>query len=318
LSAFRFRVPEALAGQRLDRLVALQVPRLSRTAARRLIEAGRVRVDGLRMEADDRPAAGAEVEGQVAETAPAALAPEPFRVPVLYEDEHLLVIDKPAGLTVHPGAGRRTGTLVHQLLGSGRTLSGVGAPDRPGIVHRLDRETSGCLAVARTDAAHHALAARFRSREVIKEYRALVCGSPRRPRGRIEAPIGRHPQRRTLMSTRTRAGRPALTEYRVLGAARGLAWLALDLKTGRTHQIRVHLASIGHPVVGDRLYGGTGGALPAQARAALGERPRLMLHALRLAFEHPLQPGLVEARAPLPPEIAAALEALDIPRARGD
>jgi 23S rRNA pseudouridine1911/1915/1917 synthase len=312
LPGFRFRVPDDLAGERLDRIVALRVEGLSRSAARRLIDAGRVRVDGRAMEADDRPTAGAQVEGELAAPPPSALIPEPFRVPVLYEDEHLLVLDKPAGLTVHPGAGRRIGTLVHQLLSSGRSLSAVGAPDRPGIVHRLDRETSGCLVVARSDAAHHALAARFRGREVVKEYRALVCGVPRRPRGRIETPVGRHPQRRILMSTRSRAGRPALTEYRVLGSSQGLAWLSLEIKTGRTHQIRVHLSSIGHPVVGDRLYGGRPPAVPAQARAALGQHPRLMLHALRLEFEHPLRRGRVEVEAPLPPEITAALDALGI------
>jgi 23S rRNA pseudouridine1911/1915/1917 synthase len=318
LPRFHFRVPEALGGQRLDRIVALRVAGLSRTAARRLIEAGQVRVDGRSMEADDRPAAGARVEGEIVVPPASTLAAEPFQVPILYEDEFLMVLDKPAGLTVHPGAGRRTGTLVHQLLGSGRSLSAIGAPERPGIVHRLDRETSGCLVVARTDAAHHALAARFRGREVVKEYRALVCGAPRRPRGRIEAPVGRHPQRRTLMSTRSRAGRPALTEYRVLASSRGLAWLGVDLRTGRTHQIRVHLSSIGHPVVGDRLYGGRPPAVPAQSRAALGEHPRLMLHALRLAFDHPLRPGRIEVVAPLPAEIAAALNALGIPFSDAD
>jgi len=231
-------------------------------------------------------------------------------VPILYEDDQLLILDKPAGLTVHPGAGRRQGTLVHQLLGSGRSLSSIGGPERPGIVHRLDRDTSGCLVVARTDAAHHALAAQFRTRRVEKEYRALVWGVPRRPRGRLEAPIGRHPVHRTLMSTRSRAGRAALTEYQVLSSGSGVAWLALMLRTGRTHQIRVHLADLGHPVVGDPLYGR--GAVPASAAAALRACPRLILHARRLAFEHPLEGRRIEVTAPLPAAIEALLAALGL------
>jgi 23S rRNA pseudouridine1911/1915/1917 synthase len=269
-------------------------------------------VDGRPAQPDTRPRAGVEVEGLIPEPQPADLAPEPFAVPVLYEDDQVLVVDKPAGLTVHPGAGRRTGTLVHQLLGRGRALSSVGAPARPGIVHRLDRETSGCLLIARTDAAHHALAAQFRRRQVEKEYRALVWGAPRRPCARIEAPVGRHPVHRTLMSTRSRSGRAAVTEYRVLSSAAGVSWLALDLKTGRTHQIRVHLASIGHPVVGDALYGGRRRGSGA-AEEALRDCPRLILHARRLAFTQPASGQRLEVEAPLPEDISRLLAALGLP-----
>lgn len=312
MAAFRFRVPEDLSGERLDRIVASSVEGLSRTAARRLIERGMVQVDGRVLDPDARPPAGARVEGEIPEAPPSTLAPEPFDVPVLYEDDLLMVLDKPAGLTVHPGAGRRRGTLVHRLLGSGRTLSSIGGPERPGIVHRLDRETSGCLLVARTDAAHHALVAQFRSRRVEKEYRALVWGAPRRPRGRIEAPVGRHPVKRTLMSTRSRAGRPAVTDYRVIGSASGLAWLGIDLKTGRTHQIRVHLASLGHPVVGDVLYGRAPRSTARPLPGLPGGAPRLMLHALRLAFDHPGSGARLEVAAPLPAEMAAVLGALGL------
>ena len=311
MPGFSFRIPEALAGERLDRIVAASVPGLSRTAAGRLIREGHIRVDGCPAEPDSRPRAGLQVEGTIPAAPPGDLAPEPFTVPVLYEDDQVLVIDKPAGLTVHPGAGRRTGTLVHQLLGSGRSLSSVGAPVRPGIVHRLDRETSGCLLIARTDAAHHALAAQFRRRQVEKEYRALVWGVPRRPRGRVEAPVGRHPVHRTLMSTRSRSGRSAVTEYRVLSSAAGVSWLALDLKTGRTHQIRVHLASLGHPVVGDALYGGRRrGSAPVEE--ALRGCPRLMLHARRLTFTHPGSGLRVEVEAPLPEAVSRLLAALGL------
>ncbi|MGH2628041.1 MAG: RluA family pseudouridine synthase, partial [Anaerolineales bacterium] len=202
--------------------------------------------------------------------------------------------------------------LVHQLLGSGRTLSSVGAPERPGIVHRLDRDTSGCLLVARTDAAHHALASQFSQRSVLKEYRALVWGCPRRPRGRIEAPIGRHPVHRTLMSARPRAGRPAVTEYEVIACESGLAWLRVVLRTGRTHQIRVHLASIGHPVVGDPLYGDRPRSVGARVEEALLDCPRLTLHALRLGFDHPADGRRIEVEAPLPAEMARLLTVLGL------
>ena len=313
MAEFDFLVAAAQAGLRLDRILADSVEGLSRTAARRLIVEGRVRVDGRALEPDSRPPAGARVAGTLPAPALQTLVPESFNVGILYEDEHLLVLDKPSGLTVHPGAGRRTGTLVHQLLGSGRSLSSIGAPERPGIVHRLDRETSGCLLVARTDAAHHALAAQFRGRSVVKIYRALVWGSPRRPRGRIEAPIGRHPVRRTLMAVRPRAGRPALTEYEVLCGAPGVAWLGVRLKTGRTHQIRVHLSSIGHPVVGDTLYGGRSRSIPAGTREALNACPRLILHALRLEFDHPADNRRIGIEAPLPFEIQRLFSALALP-----
>jgi 23S rRNA pseudouridine1911/1915/1917 synthase len=310
--SFDFRVPAELAGQRFDKILAECVEGLSRSAARRLIQQGRVRADGRHFDPDGRPPAGARIEGSLPPPPAHTLVPEPFNVTVLLEDEHLLVLDKPAGLTVHPGAGRRTGTLVHQLLGSGRALSSVGAPERPGIVHRLDRDTSGCLLVARTDAAHHALAAQFRKRSVLKEYRALVWGRPRRPRARIETPIGRHPVHRTLMSVRPRAGRPAVTEYEVIACGSGLAWLRVDLRTGRTHQIRVHLASAGHAVVGDPLYGAQPRGAGPPADAALLDCPRLVLHALRLGFDHPADGRRIEVEAPLPDEIVRLLAALGL------
>ncbi|MEE9219091.1 MAG: RluA family pseudouridine synthase [Acidobacteriota bacterium] len=303
MGGFRFRVPDSLAGERLDRIVASSVEGLSRTLARRLIEQGRVHVEGRSVEPDSRPPLGAQVEGSLPPPVASELIAEPFTLDVLYEDAHLLVIDKPSGLSVHPGAGRRSATLVNQLLGSGRNLSRVGAPERPGIVHRLDRETSGCLVVALSDVAHHALAAQFQRRRVDKEYRALVRGVLARPHGRVELPIGRHPVQRTRMSVQSRTGRAALTEYRVLDSGRGMSWLAIDLRTGRTHQIRVHLTSLGHPIIGDSVYGRPRRRICAEPLRGIGPPGRLMLHAYRVAFQHPLGSHRIEVRSPLPPDM---------------
>ncbi|MEE9229675.1 MAG: RluA family pseudouridine synthase [Acidobacteriota bacterium] len=312
MGSFRFRIPDPLSGERLDRIVAARVEGLSRTAARKLIAEGRVRVQGHAMEPDSRPKAGLEVEGTLPDPPPQTLAPESFNLDVLYEDDYLMVIDKPSGLSVHPGAGRREGTLVNQLLGSGRTLSAVGAPERPGIVHRLDLETSGCLLVARTDQAHHGLASQFQDRSIDKEYRALVWGNVARSKGRIEAPIGRHPVHRTRMAVRQRTGRAAVTQYTVVAKAAGLSWLALRPLTGRTHQIRVHMASLGHPVAGDPVYGRCPKNPPDAAVRALEHCPRLVLHASRLAFDHPVHHRRLEVESPLPIDIANLLVHLGI------
>ena len=312
MGSIRFRIPDPLGGERLDRIVAASVEGLSRTAARKLIAEGRILVQGNRMEPDSRPKAGLEVEGTLPEPPPRTLAPESFDLDILYEDDHLMVIDKPSGVSVHPGAGRREGTLVNQLLGSGRALSTVGGPERPGIVHRLDLETSGCLLVACTDQAHHGLAAQFQSRTIDKEYRALVWGNLARSSGRIDAPIGRHPVHRTRMAVRQRTGRAAVTQYTVVARAPGVSWLALRLLTGRTHQIRVHMASLGHPVAGDPVYGRRPGNSPPAAVRALEHCPRLVLHASRLAFDHPVHHRRLEVESPLPDDIANLLVHLGI------
>jgi 23S rRNA pseudouridine1911/1915/1917 synthase len=224
---------------------------------------------------------------------------------VVYEDARLLVLDKPAGMTVHPGAGRLSGTLVNALLHHVRDLSGVGGVLRPGIVHRLDRGTSGLMVVAKDDETHRALSAQFSSRGVEKEYLAIVHGVPRARQGTIEASIGRDPVHRKKMSVRAPRGRPARSTYTVVEALDGAALLRVRIHTGRTHQIRVHLASLGHPVAGDATYGGTrtpSSRRPA-ARAALDGLTRPALHAARLAFIHPATGDRREFESPLPEDL---------------
>ena len=231
---------------------------------------------------------------------------------MVHEDAHLLVIDKPAGLAVHPGAGRPGGTLVNALLLHVRDLSGVGGVLRPGIVHRLDRGTSGLMVVAKDDAAHRALAAQFAARTVEKEYAALVLGVPSPREGRVSAPIGRHPVQRKRMSVRARGGREALTSYKVVETLDGAALLRVRIHTGRTHQIRVHLASIGHPVAGDREYGGTRTppSRRALSRELLAALKRPALHAARLSFTHPSTAERLTFESPLPADLREVLEGL--------
>jgi 23S rRNA pseudouridine1911/1915/1917 synthase len=295
-------VPRALDGQRLDRVVAL-IAGCSRADAAGLVDDGAVRVggrpvtsrshrvaegDALEVDLPDRPA---EVE----------LAPDPtVAVPVVHEDEHLLVIDKPADLVVHPGAGRDTGTLVHGLLARHPEIRTVGQPDRPGIVHRLDRGTSGLMLVARTQAAYDELVAMLAAREVDRRYRTLVWGAVGSPTGLIDAPIGRSSRDRTRMAV-TETGKPARTRYEVLRTFHDpveVTELRCRLETGRTHQIRVHLASIGHRVVGDARYGGERQSLPMT---------RPFLHAEHLALDHPVTGEPLAFTSPLPDDLAAVL-----------
>lgn len=230
---------------------------------------------------------------------------------VVFEDARLIVLDKPAGLVVHPGAGASSGTLVNALLHHVKDLSGIGGVLRPGIVHRLDRGTSGLLVVAKDDASHRALARQFAGRSVEKEYLALVLGVPEPPEATIDRPIGRHPVERKRMAVRE-GGRAARSTYTLVEALDGAALLRVRIHTGRTHQIRVHLASIGHPVAGDAAYGGT--RTPAcrriASREALKSLTRPALHAARLAFDHPSGEARLAFESPLPADIAAVLEAL--------
>lgn len=250
----------------------------------------------------------------VAEPAPEPALPQPESIPlrIVFEDAQLLVIDKPAGLVVHPGAGRSSGTLVNALLHHVKDLSGVGGVLRPGIVHRLDRGTSGLMVVAKHDAAHRALQAQFAARSVLKEYLALVLGVPRKKQAEIAAAIGRDPVQRKKMSVGAPRGREARSRYELLEGFDGAALLRVRIFTGRTHQVRVHLASIGHPVLGDASYGGR--REPAARQAALREAllslTRPALHAARLAFAHPLSGARLEFSSPLPPDLEAAIEHL--------
>ena len=287
------------AGERLDRHVAARLA-VPRNQVQRWIAEGLVRVNGKAAKASAELAAGDRVECAPPERKEERVLPEPGDLRVLYEDAEIAVLDKPAGLTVHPGAGRSTGTLAHHLLDRYPEMAGVGGPGRPGIVHRLDQGTSGVLVAARTPAAYLRLSRAFASREVRKLYLAIAYGAPSPPAGTIEAPIGRHPQERKEMAVRP-GGRPARTHYRTLAAAAGISLLELDLATGRTHQIRVHLKHIGHPLVGDPVYGeARWKGLPRAQQAALRDFPRPALHAWRLAFRHPVtdEPLAFAAAAP--------------------
>jgi 23S rRNA pseudouridine1911/1915/1917 synthase len=294
-------VPESLAGERVDRAIAL-LTGWSRTVVADLVRAGEVLVDGEAVARSRRLAGGERIEVTGAPPAEATPTGEPVPIDVRYEDTDVIVISKPAGLVVHPGAGHAHGTLAHGLLDRYPELATVGDPNRPGIVHRLDRDTSGLMVVARSSRAYDALVDALAARRIEREYLALVWGVPETPRGVVDAPIGRSSRRRTRMAVRS-SGREARTGYVVQEEFDEpcVALLRCTLETGRTHQVRVHLASIGHPIVGDAAYGG------ARPGIAL-DRP--FLHAARLAFEHPITGAAIELEAPLPDDLAAVLSAL--------
>jgi 23S rRNA pseudouridine1911/1915/1917 synthase len=309
-----FDVPDGAGPERLDRFLAARMDGWTRSAIRKLIDGGRVTVDG-----DTAPKAGLAIEsGAGVEVAlppdePTTIEPESIPLIVLHEDDDLVVIDKPAGLVVHPAHGHRTGTVLHALLGRGVVLSSIGLPDRPGVVHRLDQDTSGVLAVAKTDAAHRSLAEAFAARRVRKTYHALVWGRPDPPDDEIERSVGRDPRDRKRMAAGVPGGRAARTTYRTLRSPPGFAWLEIGLETGRTHQIRVHLKSIGHPVVGDRIYAGSPwrGVQDPLRRRALREFPRQALHASVLEFAHPTTGKAMRFRSPVPADIRALLAVLE-------
>jgi 23S rRNA pseudouridine1911/1915/1917 synthase len=291
LATLRFRASEA---ERLDRAVAARPEVGSRGLAERLILAGAVAVDGEARAKSFRLAGGEDVRVELPDDA-GALVPEEMDLRVAWEDEHLVVVDKPAGVVVHPGTGHSSGTLVHGLL----ALDAAGGDEeRPGIVHRLDRDTSGLLVVARSEEAHARLQELIRRRQVERRYLALVRGAPRSRTGRIEAPIGRDRTERTRHSLDTPTPRAAVTLFEIVELLPEHTLLEVTLETGRTHQIRVHLEAIELPVAGDPVYG---------ARGDLGLE-RQFLHAARLAFAHPFTGDRVEAHSPLPDDLTAALE----------
>ena len=296
----QFIVDGADAGRRLDVFLA-HASGLSRARVQDLIERGAVLVGGHPQKPRHALRIGERVTVAVPDPEPLALTPEPIPLDILYEDEDLLVLNKPAGLVVHPGAGRTTGTLVHALLAHCRDLPGIGGVERPGIVHRLDRETSGVMVVAKSETAHGSLSAQFKDRVVRKRYLALVHGTVGHETGRIEAAIGRREHDRKRMGVRIRGGREARTAYRVLRRLADMTLVEASLETGRTHQIRVHLAHIGHPVIGDAVYGGRRGRHPATP----GGPPagRQMLHAWRLGFRHPRTDAWLEFTAPIPEDL---------------
>ncbi len=298
-----WRVSSAQAGERLDRCVALHLGK-PRNQVHRWITEERVTVGG-------RPAKPATVvrEGDAVECRPPerraapGLIAQAGELAVLFEDPDVAVLDKAPGMAVHPGAGRDRDTLVHFLLHRYPEIAGVGGAARPGIVHRLDLDTTGALAVARTEEAYLGLSAAFAERQVRKTYLAIAYGAPREETGRVDLPIGRHRHDRRRMQVRD-DGRPAATRYRCLETAAGISRLEIDLETGRTHQIRVHLKAAGHPLVGDPTYGeARWKGLPGRVRRPLSSFPRPALHAWRLAFAHPTTGDPVEVEAPLPEDM---------------
>ena len=296
MAELELEVPPEAAGERLDRFLSGLEEVGSRAAAERLLSQRRVKVNGSLEPKSHRLAAGDMLAVSIPERRPSTLESEQLDLRIAFEDEHLLVVDKPAGIVVHPSRGHASGTVVHGLLG--HAVAGGEEAERPGIVHRLDRDTSGLLAVARSDEAHRRLQQLLRRRKLVREYLALVRGRPRSKRGRIEAPIGRDRHDPTRISLDSDTPRDAVTNFEVVETMRRHALLRAALETGRTHQIRVHLAAIDLPVSGDPAYGVEGD---------LGLE-RQFLHAARLAFPHPFTGEPVEAESPLPSDLQAALE----------
>jgi 23S rRNA pseudouridine1911/1915/1917 synthase len=308
-------VDRAEARTRLDVWLVRAAPELSRARVQALIAEGHVLVEGQPARSSARLRGGESVSLTIPAPVAAVPAPEDIPLRVVYEDRRLLVIDKPAGLVVHPGAGQAQGTLVNALLHLVEDLSGVGGVLRPGIVHRLDRGTSGLLVVAKDDEAHRALVRQFASRTVEKEYLALVHGQPQPRIGTVALPIGRDPVHRQKMSVRASRGRAARSDYAVVEALDGAALVRVRIHTGRTHQIRVHLAALGHPVAGDAAYGGTRApsARRTEAKAALLDLSRPALHAARLSFTHPETGLRLTFESALPEDMTRVLSALRLP-----
>lgn len=300
MSAKTWIVPSESAGQRLDRWLRSQLKELSRSRIQKLIREGHVLVAGQQAKPSTPLIEGARVEVHILPEEPRSLQPEEMALSILYEDEDLVVLNKPSGVVVYPAAGNRRGTLVQGLVG-GRQLAGVGAPERPGVVHRLDKETSGVIVFAKSDGAYYHLIEQFKGRHIQKTYLAVVHGRVEEDEGRIEAPIGRDAHHRQRMAVRERGGRPAITEFRVLKRLKDTTLLRVSPHTGRTHQIRVHLTAIGHPIVGDSLYGRKNRSKSAA---------RLMLHAWQLSLTHPQTGQRLEFSAPPPPEFQPYLERL--------
>ena len=301
MTAAREKIREFTAGQdseRLDRFLADRNTGLSRSRLHSLIAEGMVTLNGAAGRPSQRVRAGDRVTLIVPAPRAADVSPQPIPLTVVYQDAELIVVDKPAGLSVHPGPGHPDGTLVNALLALCPDIQGVGGVIRPGIVHRLDKDTSGLIVVAKTEAVHHSLSEQIKARKVDKGYLALAVGVPDPPQGRIDAPISRDPRHRKRMAV-VLGGRDSRTAYRVLERIAGYSLLELDLETGRTHQIRVHLAYLGHPLLGDGVYG---------KRSPLLERH--FLHAHRLGFQHPLSGETLELRSELPPDLAQVVEEL--------
>lgn len=310
----RFIVEGEEAGLRLDIFLTRKEPSLTRSRIQKIVEEGLVNVNGRPAKASHKVHAGEEVEIAIPEPEPIDALPERIPLDIMYEDRDVVVVNKPAGLVVHPAAGNKTGTLVNALLYHCGNLSGIGGKLRPGIVHRLDKDTTGVLVAAKTDRAHQSLAAQFKKHSIKRKYLALVHGAIKEESGRIEAEIGRHATQRKKMSVTTRRGKRAVTRFKVMKRFDQFTLVELTLETGRTHQIRVHLSSINHPVVGDPLYGGTdrvANIKDPKTRKAVKELKRQALHAAVLGFIHPETGKYMEFKASLPKDLKKTLDFLE-------
>ncbi|HEY9419008.1 MAG TPA: RluA family pseudouridine synthase [Candidatus Udaeobacter sp.] len=296
--SIQFVVPENEAKIRLDRFLANKLPEYSRSRLQQLVRTGFVRLNGATTRPRRLVRSGDKIELTETPLEKIDNQPEPIPLEVLFEDKDIIVINKPPGLVVHPGAGHRQHTLVNALLSHCPTLSGIGGKERPGIVHRLDKETSGCLVVAKNDWAHRELSRQFAERRVEKIYLALIAGKLRKEAGVIEEKIGRHPVHRQRMSVASARGRPAKTDYRIVCSGDQASLVECRLYSGRTHQIRVHLHHLGHPVLGDKVY----------AAHLAKNFPRHMLHAWKLGFRHPCSGESKSFEAPLPDDFTTAMK----------
>ena len=314
---FTFLVEDHESGKRLDALVAIRIPEFSRSRAALLIQNGNIRVEGAAKKPGYRVKPDEEISGTIPRSKPPKFEPEPIQIDILYEDTHLIVINKQPGLVIHPAPGHPSGTLVNALLYHCPDLEGVGAELRPGIVHRLDRDTSGVLVVAKNEITHRIMSSQFKSRRIEKNYLALVHGEMETESGSISLAVGRHPVDRKKMSVKSPKGRTAETFWQVKERFEGATLLDLSLKTGRTHQIRVHCAAIHHPIIGDAVYGGgrrTKKKTAHQAGVAsiISSEfvTRQMLHARRIQFMHPVTQEIMSIRAPVPQDMEKILQAL--------
>ena len=315
-----FTATESEAGNRLDAVIIARLSTLSRSRASRLIRGGYVTVNGLIKKPGYLAKPGDVVRFQTPSPEPITCTAEAIPLCILYEDREVIVLNKPPGLVVHPGGGHKSGTLVNALLFHCPDLEKVGSVFRPGIVHRLDKDTSGILVVAKNDIAHESLTHQFKKREVKKTYLALVYGNMKTPAGVVSLPIGRHPTNRKKMSTESRRSRSTETRWKIKEGFSGVTLLEIDLKTGRTHQIRVHCAAIGHPVVGDATYGGKRrwkGLAQGPMQDLIRAIRRQMLHAWKLSFVHPRTGQWMHFESPLSKDMAFLLESLRLLRELG-
>lgn len=299
MKQYEFKVDSSSSRERLDVFLSVQQAEISRSRLKKLIVAGQVTVNGLKRAVGYKVRPGDRITIQIPALVTLDTSPEAIPLNIIFEDEFLIALDKPAGMVIHPAPGHSAGTLVNALLHHCTDLSGIGGVERPGIVHRLDKDTSGLVLVAKTESSHKNLSKQFKKREIHKEYLAIVKGHVKKDKDSIHSAIGRHKINRKKMDTRAINGRNAYTEYQVIHRSKSWSYIRLLPRTGRTHQIRVHLASIHHPVIGDKLYGG---------KSTHHQIERQALHAYRLELKHPITGSNLSFCSPLPPDMATFLQ----------